>query len=134
MKIIIDSNILFSLLISKNSKFRHILFNAENKIFSPNFVFSELFKYKEKILKFSKSDEAKVYELLNLILEKIHFVNEELVSLLSRKKAYNLCKDVDENDTPFLALSIEIDGYLWTGDKVLKNHLIKNGFNKILEY
>ncbi len=121
-------------MISNNLKFRTILLDTENKIYSPNFVFVEIFKYKEKILKCSRSDEIRIYELLNLILEKIHFVNEEFVSIENRKIAYDLCKDVDEKDTPFIALSIEINGCFWTGDKALKNHLIKNGFDKILYF
>ena len=59
-------------------------------------------------------------------------MKEELVSLENYEKAYNLFKDIDENDIPFVALSLEIDSYLLTGDEKLKKALRKRGFNKFL--
>jgi predicted nucleic acid-binding protein len=34
---------------------------------------------------------------------------------------------------PFVALTIFLDGYLWTGDKKLKKSLEKKGFDKFFE-
>ena len=131
MRIIIDTNIVFSLLLSKNSVLRNVLFNKSYKFYSPNFVITEIFKYKEKILKYSKSNKLIIYEYFNKILERIHFINDEIISEKNRVFAYELCKDIDENDTPFIALSLEIDGLLWSGDKKLINHLNKKGFKNI---
>lgn len=47
------------------------------------------------------------------------------------KKAYRLVKDVDEKDIIYVALTIEMNGLLWTGDKKLIKGLQKKGFNKI---
>jgi len=41
----------------------------------------------------------------------------------------NLCHDVDIADIPFVALAIELQFPLWTGDKRLKEGLRKKGFN-----
>jgi len=53
------------------------------------------------------------------------FVSEELISKRSWNKAFALTKDIDEDDTPFVALAIELNAKLWTGDKVLSKGLAK---------
>lgn len=56
---------------------------------------------------------------------KIHFVNEELIGVEHIITAYHLCKDVDEKDTPFVALAFEMNDELWTRDEELKESLLK---------
>ena len=48
-------------------------------------------------------------------------------------EAYELCKGVDEDDTPIIALAIELDGEVWTGDKVLVEGLKEKGFNRFFK-
>lgn len=43
-------------------------------------------------------------------------------------EAYRLCHDIDEKDTPFLALALEMEAKLWTSDEILKSGLMKKGF------
>jgi predicted nucleic acid-binding protein len=45
-------------------------------------------------------------------------------------EAWRLCGDVDENDTAYVALTLELDGRLWTGDKELEMGLRRKGFDK----
>ncbi|HIH12377.1 TPA: hypothetical protein HA242_01515 [Candidatus Woesearchaeota archaeon] len=47
-------------------------------------------------------------------------------------KAYDLCKEIDEDDAPFIALALEINGYLLTGDDKLKRGLKIKGFDRFL--
>lgn len=44
--------------------------------------------------------------------------------------AYHLCHNIDEKDTIFIALTLELYGFLWTEDKKLKQGLQKKGVNK----
>lgn len=74
-----------------------------------------------------------MFECLNKILENIQFVRGKVISKENRLTAFNLCKDIDEKDTPFIALAIEIDAYVWTGDKKLKEGLKKKGFTKFAD-
>ncbi len=55
-----------------------------------------------------------------------------LVTGISFKKAYNLCKDIDEKDTAYVALTIELDTEFVTNDKELYNGLKSKGFAKVV--
>ncbi len=52
-----------------------------------------------------------------------------MISDENKIRALNLCKDVDEADTPFIAVALEFNSPLWTSDKKLKNGLTKKGFS-----
>lgn len=132
MKVVVDANILFSAFLSGNSKYRDLLFDEIYQFYSPNFVFLEIFKHKEKILKCTKESEQEVYSFLGKVLKQIHFVREEIVTIENYTKAYSLCKEIDEDDTPFVALALEINGYLLTGDDKLKKGLKMKGFDRFL--
>ena len=131
MKVIVDTNIMFSILLKDKSKERDVLFLSEDlEFFSCRFAIVELFKHKEKISKFSKLTEDEILTSLYRLLKIINFYNEDLISREVFKKAYELCSGIDEKDTLFVALTLEINGYLWTGDKKLKEELISKGFYK----
>ena len=46
--------------------------------------------------------------------------------------AFELCLDVDPKDTPYVALSIELDIPLWTNDKPLIQGLRRKGYSNII--
>ena len=132
MIIIVDTNIIFAALRSKNAAYRKQLLSSEHSYYCPNFLIVEIFKHKERILIKSKADDAEVYEFLNKLQQKIHFVNESIISIGSIKEAYKLCKDVDEKDTPFIALALELKATVWTQDKKLINGISKKGFKSFV--
>lgn len=133
-KVVLDTNLLFSALRSSNSHFREKLFSDENTFYSSKYIIVEIFKHKERIVKNAKvEDENEVYEYLNEVLQHIHFINEDFVSISNYVKAYRMCKDVDEFDTPFVALALELNAKLWSNDKILKTGLRKKGFNNFFE-
>ncbi len=78
--IIHDSNIIFKAFRGKNSTIRDKLYNPDINFYAPNFLVVEIFKHKERIVKASKIGEDEVYELLEKILQRINFVNEEFIS------------------------------------------------------
>ena len=130
MKIVVDTNIIFSALLKKKNKIRDILLESKNfSFYSCNFVFVELFKHKEKLLKLTNNREE-ILTSLEVILKRITLISEETISLFSRKSAYELVKDVDLKDLPFVALALELDAFLWTGDRKLQRELENKGFNK----
>ncbi|RMG05061.1 MAG: nucleotide-binding protein [Nitrospirae bacterium] len=133
MKVVVGTNILFSALLSSCSKYRDLLFDDTLKIYSPNFVFLEIFRHKEKILKCTKESEAAVYEFLGSILKRVIFIKEDLISEENFMKAFSMCREIDEADTPFVALALELDAYLLSGDEKLKKTLLEKGFKKFFQ-
>ena len=76
--------------------------------------------------------EEELDELINLITNKIYFIDEEIISPNQIQEASELIYNTDPSDIPFLALTMYLKGKLWTGDKVLIKALRKNGFNDLL--
>lgn len=67
-----------------------------------------------------------------MILTNLTLVSEELISERNWLAAYEFTKAVDEDDTPFVALALELNTKLWTGDKVLAKGLRAKGANLII--
>jgi predicted nucleic acid-binding protein len=130
MAIVVDTNIIFSMLLKRTSRLREEFFEQSDEFYSPNFVMVEMFKHKERLLKRSELPETEMYELLHTILEKVRFINEYTITKRNKLKAYRMCQGVDENDTPIVALVLELNARLWTNDKQLKRGLRKQGFKK----
>ena len=131
-KLIVDTNIVFSALLGKSRKIREILFSSEDiKPYSCKYSIVELFKHKDKLISNSALDEEEILNIFYYLLKRIEFYNEDFISDNSLKKAYELCNDIDEKDLLFVALTIELDGLLWTGDKELLRGLIRKGFEQI---
>lgn len=131
--IVVDTNILFAALRAENSKIRETLERQDLNFYAPNFLAVEIFKHKERILHKSKASEDEVYELLYKIFSRVTFIGEEAISAGNFIQAFKLCKDVDENDTPFVALALELEAEIWTRDEILKRGLEKKGFNSFFE-
>jgi predicted nucleic acid-binding protein len=128
MKLVVDANILFSSLLPVASKIRELLLSKEYDFYAPSFLVVEIFRHKDKIFKNSKLTDEEIYELLNKIIERIHLTQNEFVTIENRVKAYDLCKDVDPKDAVYVALCLELEAGLWTGDKKLIRHLSQQGF------
>ncbi|WP_071189247.1 PIN domain-containing protein [Trichormus sp. NMC-1] len=131
--IIVDTNILFSALLNSQSSFANLLFQGEYSYFICELVLVELFKRKEKIIKVSQLSENEIVRIYQILLQRLNLYKEDLIAPDNRAAAYALCKDIDESDTPHVALTLELEGLLWTGDKKLKEGLIRKGFEKFFE-
>ncbi|MBI4680804.1 MAG: hypothetical protein HY753_06295 [Nitrospirae bacterium] len=80
----------------------------------------------------SKLTDDEILMQLGNIVSKIHFINEDIIPKEIFRRAYELCKDIDEKDTPFIALSIFLDAHFLTGDKELIEGLKNKGFVNIM--
>lgn len=94
----------------------------------------ELFKNKEKVLKLSKLSDDEITKLFHVLLKNLNLFKEELIEKRNWDRAYHLCRDIDESDTPFVALTLELDGLLFTGDEKLKSKLMLKDFDSFFEY
>jgi predicted nucleic acid-binding protein len=61
------------------------------------------------------------------------FVSEASIPMGRWEEAYRLWKGADEKDTPYLVLTLHLDGRLSTGDQQLKTALRAQGFDRFLE-
>jgi predicted nucleic acid-binding protein len=132
MKLVVDANILFSSLI-KDSTTRKILLLDDFNLFTPEYVFIELEKHIDYIQKKSKLNKKNIELLIDIIM-----ININVVPIDEYKKdipeAYKIMKDIDENDTAFLAVALYLkaDG-IWSNDPdFLKQHKIKTFTTKDL--
>ncbi len=133
MRIVIDTSMIFSLLLGKNAGMRDNFFDPAHIFYAPNYIIGELFEKKEKIMKYSAMSEAEIYELFHRILSQIEFVAENFVSSECKSQAFRLCHNIDEDDIPFIALSLQLKAVFWTGDKQLKEYMKEHGFNLFFE-
>ena len=129
MEVIADANILFSALISGRAAYLDIFRAA--KVYVPDFIFLEITKYEERIIKKTRAKDA-FKSFAKDLFSQITVIPKLAISSESFTQAYELCRYIDEKDTPFLALSIELVVPLWTNDKVLVNGLREKGYSNII--
>ena len=132
MRIVVDTNIIFSALINDKGKIGELLLNKPGDIqfFSPDFLLEELEFHAEKTLKITGYSFEEYIQIKSFAIRNITFIDSFNVSPKNRELAYQMVKDVDEKDTSFLALTLEIDGVLWTGDKKLIKGLQNKNYDK----
>lgn len=122
MKIVVDTNIIFSALLNTNGKISDLLLNSEPNLtfYAPNFIVEELERHHQKLLNLSKINESDLLFLRTQVLAKVSLVDLIILSEKTWEKALDLVHGIDEFDAPFVALSLHLNTYLWTGDKKLK--------------
>lgn len=129
-KFIIDANIIFSALISGKELFIHLFEN--NKLYAPDFILSEIDKYKSVILKKSNLPLENLQDFIQRLFQQITVIPALYIKDKNKKKAKELCQDIDIKDTAYIALSLEMNLPVVTRDKKLCIGLKKKGFNKII--
>ena len=115
MRFVIDTNIIFSALI-KDSTTRRIILTSKFDFFIPEYVFIEIQKHSEEILEKSGYDQDDFDTMLDTIIGNINVIpTDEFKSYIP--KAFKIMKDIDEDDTSFLALAFMINGDgIWSND------------------
>jgi|SRR3989344_1774026 len=113
MKIVIDSNRVIAALL-KDSTTRTILFNKKFEFIAPSYIFSEISKYRNYIIKKVGINNEDFEILLKLIFENIKIIPEAEYA----KFAEELSKEImDVKDIPYLALATFTNAEgIWTHD------------------
>lgn len=134
IKIIVDSNIIFSAILNINSRIGQILLtgNEHYDFYAPKYLRSEIWDHSRKIKKIGKFNDTEFIEIYELIVKNITILDHSIVQKEIYKEAFDLCRDIDPGDTAFVAFSIYLKSKIWTGDKKLINGLIKNGYKKVI--
>jgi predicted nucleic acid-binding protein len=115
MRLIIDSNCLFSALI-KDSVSRKIIFNPEVELFAPDHIMSEIGKYYDLLLRKSKLSLNEFEVVFEGLFHQIEIISHDDI-LPYYPKAQHIMKDIDPDDAPFIALALAIDNDgIWSMD------------------
>ena len=127
---VIDANVLFSAIIGSRRIYVDIIKNFD--LYSPDFTLKEIEKYEELLLNKTKLIKSDLNNFLINLFKGITILPSIIIGKAAKDKAIDLCKDVDEKDTPYVSLAIELNIPLITNDKKLYNGLRKKKFNKII--
>ncbi|WP_339791980.1 putative toxin-antitoxin system toxin component, PIN family [uncultured Imperialibacter sp.] len=134
MKVVVDTNIVFSGLLNPKSRIGELLIKSKDyfTFYSLESLLEELEEHQQKILKISKYSDLEYLEAKSIILSKINVVDDESIPKECLLKAESLSTAIDPDDTIFLALSFNLNAFLWTGDKKVANGLKKLNVDKTI--
>lgn len=117
MDVVIDSNVIFRMLISGGDIIK-LFFDSRLRIFAPERLREEFLRNKKEIMEKSRLAEYEFEELASLLFENIIFVRiEEYKQYLPKAKKL-LGKH--EKDEDFIALCLMKSIKLWTYEELLK--------------
>jgi len=134
MRIIVDTNIVFSALLNSNGRIGRLLFDSRNKFhfYSCKYLQKEIHRHIDKIRHYSGLNEDDLSELISLIESRIIFIEEELLSDSIIAEAKELVSGIDFDDFAFVAVNNHLSALLWTGDKKLIIGLRQKGYRRIV--
>ena len=134
MRIVVDTNIVFSAILNTQGKLSRIILQPKSKLnlYTTNFLYHELNKHKKKLISISKYSESDFQRAFELITQKIKVINFDLIPKRHYEFAHEITSNIDEDDTEFVALTEHIKGKLWTSDNILIKGLSKKNWNKII--
>ncbi len=133
MKVIVDTNIVFSAMLNTNGTIGDLLFNSDNvfQFYSCGYMRYEIEKHWEKLKRISNLSEGELQISKFRLFTKINFINEELIPSKTWKTAEEIVGSIDIDDSDFVALTKHLKGHLWTGDKELFNGLKRKNFKRV---
>lgn len=128
-RVVADSNVIFSALISGKHKYLEIFDVLD--VYVPDFIFVELANYEFRIRQRAELEgalKAFTQELFSFIT----VIPNLAIESQSFMQAHSLCRDVDPEDIPFVALSLDLGVPLWTNDKPLSEGLRARGYQQLI--
>jgi predicted nucleic acid-binding protein len=116
MKLILDNNVLFSLLKPDSSASKIFEF-IDAEFIAPSFILHESAKYEEECLKKSKLPKEKFNERKQKIFSQIKFIEFSEYTSFIEEAVKNI---PDKDDAPYFALALKTKLPVWSNDKELK--------------
>ncbi len=135
MKIVVDTNIVFSAILNSNNTIGDLILNSDSifEFYSVSYLRIELERHKSKLLEISRLQETQIDEAKFIIYSKINFISEDQIPFNFWQSSVPIVRDVDMDDIAFVALTQYLeDAKLWTGDKTLLNGIKAKGFSQCL--
>jgi len=133
VKVVVDTNIIFSGLLNTKSTIGELLINSKSnfEFYSCSYMRFQIQNHWEKLKKISKLSEQHLVDARFHLFSRLKFIDEDLIPQTIWKKALKFTEDIDIDDTDFVALTLYLKGTLWTGDKTLYNGLKKKQFKRV---
>jgi predicted nucleic acid-binding protein len=116
MKLIIDNNVLFSLM-KPDSVASRIFSFLSCEFIAPSFILHEFEKYKEECLKKSRLSKKDFEDRKSEILSHINFIEFSEYKEFIKEALKGL---IDEDDSCYIALGLKIQAPIWSNDKDMK--------------
>lgn len=134
MKVVVDTNIVFSAMLNTNSRIAQIILKPQSQLslYSTATLKLELEEHSNKIKRLSGYTEGQFRKVLDIFFTRIRFIDPKLIPKQIYEKSLTLTHDVDIDDTEFVALTQFLKGRLWSGDKKLKSGLEAKGWKKFV--
>ena len=135
MKVVVDTNIVFSAMLNHAATIGQVLIYGQRQFsfYAPNLVKEELKRHRGKLIAMAEHlDESTFEDIRDEILSCLDFISEEQIPFDYWHNAIPLVRDTDMNDIAFVVLSEYLDAKLWTGDKQLATGLQKQGFKRVI--
>lgn len=134
MNIVVDSNIIISLLIKADGVIFDLFdqLSESHDLYISDTTLTEIFNHQKKIIRLSKLSDESFETLKALAIQKVTIIPSLSIPDDLHIKSYKLVEHIDPNDFVFVATAIFVNGSLWTGDKKLYQGLKSKGFNAII--
>lgn len=137
MKIVIDTNIIFSAMLNPSATIGQVIIYGQRhqqfKFFAPNLLKKEIKRHRNKLIEVSKSiDDTTFEDIRDEMSRCINFISEEQIPYEFWHDAIPLVRETDMDDIAFVVLAEYLDAKLWTGDKKLLAGLEKRGFTRMI--
>ena len=134
IKVIVDSNILFSAILNIKSRIGQILINGNEyyDFYSPKYARTEILEHQDKLKKIANLNNEDFMEVYELIMKNVTILNHGILPKKNFDYALTYCQDIDIDDTFFVAFSEYLESRLWTGDKKLIKGLKAKGFERAI--
>jgi predicted nucleic acid-binding protein len=134
VKVVVDTNIAFSCAVRSDSAIGEVLLHdpGQLRFYAPSYLLEEFTRHRAKLKRASKLTDEQLDAAWTAITDKIEFIDDPAVSFANREKARAVAADVDEFDAPFIALALELDALLWTGDYTLIRGVRNKGFHHVI--
>lgn len=120
MLLIVDANVVFSVLIKGGKTLDIFILNRDKKRFdfiSPEFLMVEVENHASEIIKKTGLSTEEIGKVLDFLEKEIEFVSFE-----EFEEFYKEAEQIspDPNDIQYFALALKLNGAIWSNDKALK--------------
>ncbi len=122
MKVVVDANVVISILMAKGSKHK-LFFSNELELLSPDIVLFEIGKYWKDISERSRLSERELDIEFSTVREQINVIpSGRLLEWI--KKGAEVSPDPD--DAEYFALALKFNCLIWSEDRLLaKQHVVE---------